>query len=805
MASTDSPLINGHSMPSPGLQQYADFYEKLSILQQEVYTGRHSRIRLPESVVARLMQHTVQNVPSTSVPVANGDTNVSIYTTRSPTSQDPAAILFPPYSTEKALVPPPIPSAKRQLSELDPIFLTKSDDLVRAETQLRRQRIERSLKDLYDAKKGLPRDKDFPYDSEIRFDVDEILAKALALVEPVSGFDDPEPSDSFDEDSYYSSKANSWSTDEQAASGWKDDHTIQSIATKGKAGLIVEETQRGMPDTQAEDIDPDDDDEYEPTADLEMIEPEYEPELSGAHHSEDDDYSPPPADLNSSRAPNGHVPSIPVNTSARNARRSRTPEPVPVFRNQITSPIAPQPSRISPLATAKQPRGTRNRNNQHGQQNKSRPGSPAGHENGGPSRQNKQGNGNFKSPRNTGQQSPNVPKNGIQNPRKRRREEQAEKQAEKRRNSGKRVARSPPVLEPVIKEEPVSPPPIARLSDPQPLRRRLHEYPSDLEIIQPRELVRPVYYRDVESRQAQRAYEVDEPTTPIQTVARVPSTSSHRRILERDDQDLRRVASLQYARRQSPPADGRSSRAVSHAFVEPSLQPVYRTASTRPTPSQYIRDRSRSPIYVEDAYAGAMRPPPAPAPRPFIVDEYGNKYYAALPERSRVVERSSTREPMLRASVRPVDTYDDEEVVRMPPPVRRYIEHAEPERQYRVREFSTARDDPSRQPIAMYEDMPPPPQAYVSRAYSMRPEVVHREPGVEYVTRHQSIAPGRDFPGRGASVAQGYREVSVMRESRHHEEGVRHITYQAPTSQRRYVDEGEEDLYGEPSRRVVYR
>jgi hypothetical protein len=32
-------------------------------------------------------------------------------------------------------------------SEIDPIFLTKSDDLIRAELQLQRQRLERALRD----------------------------------------------------------------------------------------------------------------------------------------------------------------------------------------------------------------------------------------------------------------------------------------------------------------------------------------------------------------------------------------------------------------------------------------------------------------------------------------------------------------------------------------------------------------------------------------------------------------------------------------------------------------------------------
>lgn len=85
--------------------------------------------------------------------------------------------------------------------------------------QLKRQRIERELKDQYDAKKGQGRDKDFVLDLESRLDVSEILAKALELVKPISGLTtstnrNSSASDSFDENSYYSSQDNSFTTGE---------------------------------------------------------------------------------------------------------------------------------------------------------------------------------------------------------------------------------------------------------------------------------------------------------------------------------------------------------------------------------------------------------------------------------------------------------------------------------------------------------------------------------------------------------------------------------------------------------------
>lgn len=334
--------------------------------------------------------------------------------------------------------------------------------------------------------------------------------------------------------------------------------------------------------------------------------------------------------------------------------------------------------------------------------------------------------------------------------------------------------------------------------------------------------MQPVYYREQDhSPRSLRQYE--EPLSP--TVVRVPQ-----RRLERDDQDLRRVASLQYARRPySPGADPfnapepRQIRAASHAFVD-RPEPVYREVSVRPSAApRYVRERSRSPIH-EYVPRGQSPPVMAPPGRRIVEDQFGNKYYqvevreSVAPLSRRLepepyYERAVTREPTMRAPARS-ELYEEEDVQRMPPPPRRYIEASDAEgleaRPFRQREAShrpmeveyTAREAVERRPVIQYEDMAP--REYIpSRAYSVRPEVVRRE---EYApVRHESVQP------RYVSVAAPrYREVSIVPQESYDD---RRFAFAAPSQGRRYVEEGAsdrpvelaQDPYGGETRQVRYR
>ena len=310
-------------------------------------------------------------------------------------------------------------------------------------------------------------------------------------------------------------------------------------------------------------------------------------------------------------------------------------------------------------------------------------------------------------------------------------------------------------------------------------------------------MIQPMYYRDQEP--LSRSYrEVDEPSSP--TVIRTPQRKS-----QRDDQDLRRVASLQYARRPYSPSGGgelyaapepRQMRAASHAFLDRAEAPVYREVSARPSVGpRYVRDRSRSPVHE---YLAHQQSPMhmAPPPRRIVVDQYGNKYYAAPvearesmapPSRRAEVdpfyERAVTREPTMRAPAR-ADMYEEGGMQRMPmpPPPRRYVEAADVEMMespYRQREASRRPAEVEYRAVPQYEEMGPPREYPSARSYSMRPEVVRREIPEGYV-RHESIQ-----PAAVRASQPHYREVSVV-----HQEPFDERRYISGPPGRRYVEEG---------------
>lgn len=400
-------------------------------------------------------------------------------------------------------------------------------------------------------------------------------------------------------------------------------------------------------------------------------------------------------------------------------------------------------------------------------------------------------------------QSSNGPAPSLQNPRKRRRQENRD---EKRRQqqANKRAIRSP---EPYIKEEPQSPPPIVSYSDSQPNKRRaLLPSRNELEVVPAPEGARmqPVYYREQE-QPVRLMREYDDVSSPS-------GIRSPQRRPVREEQDLRRVASLQYARRPYSPEAGaevftvpepRQSRAASHVFVDRSEPPVYREASARPAAApRYVRERSRSPFH-ENIFHPPSPIRMAPPPRRIVVDQYGNKYYAApvdaresmAPPMRRIevdpyYERAVTREPTMRGPAR-TELYEEDVVQRMPPPPRRYVEASDPEiiegPSYRTREPSRRPADLEYRPMPQYEEMGPPREYAPPRAYSMRPDVVRRELPEGYV-RHESVQ-----PGTVRASQPRYREVSVA-----HPEAFEERRYISAPQSRRYVEEGPVEIAQEP-------
>ncbi len=217
-------------LPSAHLQ--ADFYAKLSRLENEVLTGRHPLFKLPQAAIERLTAVINHNSTSRASPTARADGQhetklQSTFIESIPAPVRPETVAKPPFQQPPRAPDPltvkPIPSA------FDPVLLSKSDHLLSAELVLKRQRIERTLRQAVERKKLAPRDKDWALlEGPNTFDLSQVHEAAVALVKPVSGLqpvvqpvvlpaasNGASSSSSPFDNGYYSSQVNSWSPEER--------------------------------------------------------------------------------------------------------------------------------------------------------------------------------------------------------------------------------------------------------------------------------------------------------------------------------------------------------------------------------------------------------------------------------------------------------------------------------------------------------------------------------------------------------------------------------------------------------------
>lgn len=763
-----SPQQNGAAVVPSDTRRVTEFYDKILRLRDDVFAGKHERIRLVDKVLEQVAPRSAQPTPSlpnrpstngTSAPASaphplpprpdntsgqsfktNGQS--SHLNEQSSNSNGKISNSNGNFITSHTPQQRSFATARSAPTAIDPRLLTKSDTLIRAELQLKRNNIERSLNDEVEKLEKRSQNRDTFDDSLI--DVEQVFAKALELVKPVSGLQAPtngsERTGSFDENSYYSSQVNSWSSADVDSNNQvnvvdaTEPRTVLVESPAMEAELRADKpsapggTQPVEGTTSLIDLE---EEAYEPADVIEVYDPSKDREEQEDQESE---YSPPPAEI----TPDESCPALGPPARGLGTRRN-----------------AARPSRRQ---------------------------SPIG-----------------------------PPQLSVRKARKRRREENREKRAA----LSKPVARSPQLI---IKEESMSPPPLRSLSDIQPSKRQrrdnerergLHPLPGDVEVVSARDIgTQSGYLREQEPPlRAYRRHE--EPQSP--TIVHVPQ-----RRLERGDHDLRRVASVQFARRPYSPtnvepagyiSDARPLRGLSHAVIDRGVEPVYQDISARPSATpRLMRERSRSPVreYLTRPQSPLIMAPP---PRRIVVDQYGNKYYAepvsvresAAPPSRRIepeayYERAVTREPVMRAPAR-TELYEEADMRRMaPPPPRRFVEQQDVEMLepgYGPRtlrpldtEYAPAREIVERRPVVQYEEMGPPREYLPSRAFSVRPEVVRREAGGEYAqARHESVQPGlvRAAPPR-------YREVSVVPEQLHYDD--RRYTMAPPAQGRRYVEDG---------------
>ncbi|KAI4268905.1 MAG: hypothetical protein L6R38_007680 [Xanthoria sp. 2 TBL-2021] len=805
-------------------------YEKIMEIRDQVFAGTHPRLKLLNPV-AQDAPAVLSQAPS--IPHETGSISYSTLPNQKPPANAGISYSLHPYSSTQSQVPSNSSPAVIGASGIDPIFLTKSDVLLRAETQQKRQRIERVLADQVKEKQAASKHKSFDHDDLPEFNVTEVLRKAQELVKPVkftesSGANgNASASDSFDENTFYSSQMNDSTpepTDKPEPSrkappppnchffirgehcpygehckyphgsamppseqGWKvqvgaDDN--DNADTQAPSGASNAEQQ---PPTRNRNSNSNNNNTAapQPLSQAERI-VRLEAELM-ALRGEQSDTSAQSLAVNTSNAgeaqeeesvysPPDAVPPNPNEGSTRSAvrrknawqRRDGAPaaegskyqrrgkgkrdkavqeearSPVinegRVVRNHITSPLAPQPARVSPLAVAKAP--------------------PI------PQPQDDQGPGQ------------------VSNPKKRRREHEPEPVV---RNVAAR--REPPSPEIRVKEEPMSPPPprFAETADRwEPRRRGNDRGPIYVDDVSPRfqDAENPIYRPNVIDRPAPR-YVLDDyreaaPPMHEPDLRRVVSTRQARAPLAGNER---------YASPQAPPA-----RAVSQIYLprqEQDMPRQYR-GSIQPEQAQYIdRDMAPSPRFRE---VSTMMAPP---PRRIVVDQHGNQFYeqevAPMP-RPRQLSMApfirqgapdqgypmpGPRQSVMRIPQASESAEESRYIRRGPSPASpQYIEYSSPThiRQPVPRDgemyYSNAPQPRHGDGMRVVEYGPPQangryeelrPMEGVSRVASVRPVGARYEGGPERVTRVQSVLPeGRRVVSLGGeTIPQGTRHMSI--------------------------------------------
>ncbi len=779
MSASAGPLLNGiHPITVPAFNESSEF-EKILRIRDEVFSGGHPRLTVPAHAL---------RVSSSQTPVAVSQSLLNIHS-QFPSSASPNRHASTQARQEegatqvqaKANGLPSQPASN--FSEFDPILLTKSDDLVRAEIHLKRQRLERALKEQFEHKRQDARRKPAPSEAKPDFDLPAIVDKVLNAPKSPSSKNEGDLSDSLDANSLYSSRAPDSTPDGPNESGEETDEG-QADEPSGQA---VVSAVMGSP--LAQDVVDDISTNAAP-----LRRPMAATTMDLDEEEEEGEYSPPEATafptpkmpqsqaMSDSRDPRGRPLRRYSETEDNGRPLSPSETNMRIVRNQITSPIAPVPSRVSPLAVAKDPPFSQN-GRQRRPQRIGKPGSP-----------------------------PSPDDQGYLPPRKKRRLEK--RQEIKARRNG--------AYSPDIKEENVSPPPF---HDVQPLGSgRLRPTGPDRPIVIDDEPVQEVRYMPAPERY------VESPSRPVHRQVEQLMPLSEPRALSRmsmrpmrDDQDLRRVASMHNMRAEAPReyADPyyetpTRTRAVSYARVE-SPAMVESPRYQREIPVEYDRPQDMrvvstpAPIYREmyddgePTYRYAPEPMPLPMER-IVVDQYGRRFREIVQERPSAVPRAMS---VRRSEVEPA--YDNYRAARagsvfmeagpersyaaadMPPPPVSYRRVAEPIRSSAVpggaiRKYAEPGSLPRSSSVLM--DRPPRSAMYPDERSDFR-EPVRMGSVRPPVTRYEEVQPGA-MMARPQSVRPVAREGSVFAHDRpqvsHEYMAAEQPRYRAVEPEQRYYD-----------------
>lgn len=902
-------------------------YEKLIKLRNDVFASNHPSPKLPRQSGGLgnpfCASGPLPLPPVSSSAMTNGIHPPSQFTnaTSSPAATShvtkPLSNPFQPKSPINLKVPTPAPGS----SGIDPIFLTKSDVLVRAEIQQKRQRIERALEEQVHQRR---KQKMFDQEALPDFNATEVLKKAQELVKPIKMHETSRPngaassSDSFDDKTFYSSQVESTTTEEADESHKWRPHRICNFFLKGEhcrygdactfshdPKLKQKLEANGSQIMDLDSVNADEQKSLRPdkssahastngpiapprTEESIVVAPisqserkmqeriaQLEAELASRSRNEeqrrpdatnrqptkemnesqeDSAYSPPGPDefgrdvgrrevetrqpATKQRPPPDHV-HPPVREFA--ARNCRSPSPmannVRVVRNHIMSPVAPQPSRVSPLAVAKVPQVSQVQRS-HGETRRISRASNAEVTSAGQS-----------------------PKASLQPLSSKKRRRGVDPQEHTRNVVPRRELSSPNVH---IKDEPISPPPFGNAVEIRQIRPR-QEAPR-----QPYADTAAPQYRDQEpiiyqSRIGERpAYgQPSDDKGPLTPLARRVVSRNGQRYTPNEEQYLRRVVSARQVRAPMSPASHpmqysaphpRTTRAASQVYISPTGQPMpqqYR-ASVQPASATYVsHNRSPSPPLRRMQASPFGRHPitMAPPPRRIMIDQWGRECIEVLVNAGRQVsvapaasrsEYDTRYEQPAPHSVRQpqVVSVDDEGqyVRRIHSPTSQPFFEFPPHRNMQVVETNSrsipyaesyvkrnANNPPAEYPearlAARYAEVPEPREGMI-RVQSARPVESQYEVPREQVTRMQSVRPQQPRIvqlGEGMEARpQVSRQVSVfaddgpMRPVSYAVEERPRYQYAIPGQDKAYVEDMTDDggIYealGNAGRRQILR
>lgn len=660
---TATAMVNGNHLPPQNpLDEVAEF-EKILKLRDEIFSGNHPRLTVPAHVLRKVSPVSTQVSSHTPVPVSVQQQVPQVPGLSIAQTQDGGG-----EQGKQSPLPAPVPPQQLPptASGINPILLTKSAEVVRAETNLLRNRLEKQLRDQFEQKRADFRKRPAPAEAKPDFDISTVLAKALEVVKPVSlskESDKDDENESFDENSLYSSRAPDSTPERPDPSPSSQEGEVQEDVD---ADAAKETTHPETTSFQAD---------RPPSArvavpQVSVTKPAPSNPFSQSQNRtganamdvDDDDeegeYSPPEA-VDQSPAQNGNSSQMIPDPRSRHLRKysdldqngkslASPSDNMRIVRNHITSPLAPQPSRVSPLTLTKDSLVSQDRRYQDHRQ-RGRANSPS--------------------------QSPET--NGQRNNKKRKLTKKEEKRLKK------------------IKREEISPPPFhdiqplgqnkAPQSEQQPII--IDDLPPPREIRYVEEALPPVpvpqairyieeppHPQEIRYMPAPRYMEA--PPRPLSRQPEVipmsePRVMSRASMRPREDQDLRRVASMHNMRIEQPreymeAGTPSRQRATSYMRVESPMREMPRDyPMENDRAMQEVRVvRTPAPEYRE-VYSPAqgevryiqepMLPPPPPPRERIVVDQYGRRFREIIAEPPPPMPRATSYAP--REMARYADAY----------------------------------------------------------------------------------------------------------------------------------------------------